>query len=78
MLMVACRSYSLPRATLGQDLGQPLDDSDKTILPSDRAGTCFDGIKNQDEEAVDCGGEYCWPCMMFKDGKGNEWKQKMQ
>jgi len=81
MSIAICRSYSFWKATLLQDLGQALNDPDQKILPSDRAeilGTCFDGIKNQDEEEVDCGGEYCWPCMMFKDGKGNEWKQKMQ
>ena len=40
MSIVTCRSYSFPKATSGPDQGQPIADSDQTILPSDRAGKC--------------------------------------
>ena len=28
--------------------------------------TCYDGIQNQDEIAVDCGGSWCKPCGITK------------
>ncbi|MBU4266647.1 MAG: hypothetical protein L6243_05295, partial [Candidatus Altiarchaeales archaeon] len=33
--------------------------------------TCYDGIKNQGEEGVDCGGP-CNPCMSCSDGRQNQ------
>ena len=41
MTVMNCRSYSLSKATptpKGQAVGEPLADSDQSILPSDRAG----------------------------------------
>lgn len=32
--------------------------------------TCDDGIMNQDEEGVDCGGEFCEPCAEILDFSG--------
>ena len=32
-----------------------------SVVP-DPIGTCGDGIKNRDEEDVDCGGRFCEPC----------------
>jgi len=45
MSVMDCQSYSLSKATptlKGQDVGEPLADSDQGILPSDRSGvwTC--------------------------------------
>ena len=43
MSVMDCRSYSLPKAKpppKGQDEGEPLADSDRSILPSDRSGEC--------------------------------------
>jgi len=34
--------------------------------------TCADGILNQDETAVDCGGKYCLPCDTCFDGIKNQ------
>ncbi len=28
-------------------------------------GTCSDGVQNQDETGIDCGGTYCYPCSCF-------------
>jgi gliding motility-associated-like protein len=33
-------------------------------------GTCSDGIQNQNETGIDCGGTYCYPCTCF-DGVQN-------
>ena len=41
MSVMDCQSYSLSKATptlKGQDVGEPLADSDQGILPSDRSG----------------------------------------
>jgi len=38
----------------GSDSGSPVD--------TGPAPTCFDGIKNQDETGIDCGGTMCVPC----------------
>ena len=40
MSIAICRSYSIPKGTLLQDLGQALNDPDQKIVPSDRAGEC--------------------------------------
>ena len=38
---------------------------------SSKSGTCYDGIKNQDETAVDCGGK-CSKCPTCSDGIQNQ------
>lgn len=34
--------------------------------------TCADGIQNQDETGLDCGGKYCLPCETCSDGIQNQ------
>lgn len=34
--------------------------------------TCADGIQNQDETGIDCGGRYCLPCDSCQDGIQNQ------
>jgi hypothetical protein len=39
-------------------------------------GTCFDGVQNQGEEGIDCGGPFCDPCTTCFDGiqnGGEDW-----
>lgn len=36
--------------------------------------TCSDGIQNQDEAAVDCGGPNCAPCLTYPYGISNDWR----
>ncbi|PKA83869.1 uncharacterized protein DUF4331 [Ulvibacter sp. MAR_2010_11] len=43
------------------------DDNGNVILQE----TCDDGIQNQDEEGVDCGGTACVPCVTALDFSGN-------
>ncbi len=33
-------------------------------------GTCDDGIQNNDEEGIDCGGPCATPCVAQDDGTG--------
>lgn len=43
----------------GRDAAQDLG----SLIDTGPAPTCFDGIKNQDETGVDCGGTGCAPCL---------------
>ena len=42
----------------------PFDESEWTVheCEGDQCATCFDGVRNGDEEGVDCGGAWCGTC----------------
>jgi hypothetical protein len=57
-------------AGLSEGLGQPSDfyETDLTAMGSCAAPTCSDGIQNQGEERIDCGGP-CPPCDCLSDAE---------